>query len=200
MSGMLTCMLCLFDGAGSHLDHWLLLRVLAEVQNDSIPIELLNQDKQLRKDIFILEKNNYKNDSSLHILLDKKAKLEKITDSIKLYTPNYIKRTANNIISLKSIQQQLHKNEAILEYIVFDIDHIRKPGYENAVYGMYITKSNTNLFKVKSTSCLEELSQQYSISISKPFTNKIDKNKFDIISKDLYNILIPSEIQKIIKN
>ncbi|PHS04221.1 MAG: hypothetical protein COA88_14175 [Kordia sp.] len=161
-------------------------------ESNRIPKNIIAQENFLRRQIYINKKNTFSNnpDSLKFSLLNHKKELEKLNDSIKKYTSFYAKRTSDIITSLNQVQLNVVKNESIIEYAVFD----------DVIYGVFISKDNIEKFRIEDLEIIRTYIKEYLSLVSKPFSNKKDKEEYKIVANKLFNLFIPKSIQKHIRN
>lgn len=176
--------------------------LLQEVSKKEIvlPRELLEKEITLKNTILSLQ-NEFKNTQG-HIqkniskeILQKKQHLEHFQDSLSILYPMYSSNTSPpEILSLDEIKTS--DNQIVLQYTMAE----RVAGVVPNAYGMIISKETSSIFKIdgvdKLLSNIKELRQK----LNTPFQTEQEIASYRALSYEVYNTIIPKEIQKYLKN
>lgn len=155
-----------------------------------LPDTILEREQNLIKEIKTLESEIQEAASEEDALIDSlkndvfkcKKEYAAFIDSLETNYPKYYNYKKNiNIVTLQNVQQELEKDELILQYIV---------GKEKGFVTL-VSSSTIQLKELPITEKLIETATIYKEAVSKPFINTQDKNRYTTIAKKLYQQLIP---------
>jgi len=134
-------------------------------------------------------------DSLEKLVLSSEAQLKNYQDSLSPQYPEYFANySIPKTIPLSTIQ--LDTTEAILEYNM----GIRLSGVKPEAYGLFITNTNKELFKITEVDQLKKNIFKLRKLLNKPFRTKEDVNSYHQLSYAIYSSLFPKSIQDQIKN
>ncbi len=180
-------------------------------QSLKLPQELVNNETELRKRIYLLEREKEittkpKDFDSLSVwILDQKRKLQQLQDSI--YNTNYANfEILSSITNLKSFQESLDENTVALEYNISEHNEPRytiqnktpkEDNYSSKAYYkgylMSITKYNIDFIELED---VDQIKKNTSIFIKKaatPFKTKQDITSYQKIGYKVFNQLFPNK-------
>ncbi|WP_159439308.1 CHAT domain-containing protein [Tenacibaculum agarivorans] len=98
------------------------------------------------------------------------------------------------IVELKDVV--LDENDIVLNYIMAE----RLAGEVPYAYGFLLSNSNQKLFKVVQTETLISAVKKLRRYLDKPFEKESDKQEYFKLANEIYNTLIPKDIQSQLKN
>jgi CHAT domain-containing protein len=153
-----------------------------------LPENILAREQHLIKEIKTLESEIQENteiktvDSLKNNVFKYKKEYTAFIDSLEIEFPKYYNYKKNiNIVTFENVQQQLEKDELIIQYIV---------GKEKGFVAL-ISSGTIQLQELPMTEKLKETVTVYKEAVSKPFISKEDKNTYVKVAKKLYQQLIP---------
>lgn len=161
----------------------------------NIPIELINQEREINSELIFLEKeyvnavkNNQNADSLNTRILLKQKEVGQLLTTIKNKYPNYHQaKHQNTLLSLHNLQnQQLNSNNAIIEYFVGD----------SAIYSMFIREASID-FQSINVIDLNDRIKNFRQTITTPHQDhEIAYNHFTQEGYYLYQALLAKHLQK----
>ena len=142
--------------------------------------EILHTENRIKKELIELE--NQLNDPSKHdtdlqnIFFDKKYEYKKLIKKLEFENPDYFEiKFSTQSISIEEIRAELNDDQIMINYFVF----------EDKLFILAIDQIEAILEEVRLDLDLKTLVDSYNKSIT-----KLDKNTFQNISHQLYQILI----------
>ncbi len=112
--------------------------------------------------------------------------LDSLEDTHNIYSRS---QKISKIFNISELQNKIiSKNDAYISYILGDPDG----------FGLVITKTNAQLFKIKNISELVKLSKKYKRLLEQPQSDQKTLSTYQATSNELYNILIPQNIRSFI--
>ena len=163
----------------------------------NVPKDLITTYSNLKDDIrsqteLLNSQEKAKQDSTRAQLINSKTRLTYFLDSIQntKYGGYFKNNKLTNILSLKDIQKSLEDNQSNISYIL----------NEKSGYGLVITKNNYRLFKINNVDSLNRLTRRFQKFLLQPLNSKTEQDNFYSTSRRLYSLLLPTEIQSLIKD
>lgn len=163
----------------------------------NVPKDLITTYSNLKDDIrsqteLLNSQEKAKQDSTRAQLINSKTRLTYFLDSIQntKYGRYFKNNKLTNILSLKDIQKSLEDNQSNISYIL----------NEKSGYGLVITKTNHSLFKINNVDSLNRLTRRFQKFLLQPLNSKTEQDNFYSTSRRLYSLLLPTEIQSLIKD
>ncbi len=125
------------------------------------------------------------------LLLIGDLRKEKIStkDSTSIRSNYFLNPELSKILTLDEIN--VSDNEVVLNYVMAE----RLAGKLPNAYGLFISKENKKLFKIKETKKLIEDVTKLRNKLDKPFETSNDKKEYFHIANSVYNLLIPFSVQ-----
>lgn len=171
----------------------LLIEGIKENVDDKFPIKIKERKRTLKERILQLENGTGK--VSKNELFQRKQQYREFIDSLKIIFPTYNKfKRQTKTLDIKQTQKKIKENTAIVSYI-WNTDDKETP----ILYGVIITKNKADIFEVKETKQIAALVTDFRKSVSQPFDTTDDRDKFQEMSYNLYQLLFPEgKIRKLL--
>lgn len=168
----------------------LLLRdLLSEVY--ILALEACYRTNNVEDAFYFIEKNK----AILLIGKLKKQRNNVSKDSSTVITKSYF-NNPNTIEIIKLKDVSLNENEVVINYIMAE----RLAGKIPDAYGIFLSDNKQQLFKIKETDKFTDKVKAFRLLLDKPFETENDKQTYFSLGNELFNLLIPKEVQGELSN
>lgn len=160
-------------------------------KKSKIPLSTLQKLYDLKKEIYAIENDLYKNKALKDRYVSLKIEYNRFFKSIKdLYPDYYNSKQPIFIQPIESIKKKLDKNTTILEYIVDESDG----------YLLTISKNSTKLYELNDVTNLSIQINDYLKLIRRPLNTIEELKSHEKLSSKLFNSLFPFKNKDVLKN
>ncbi len=164
----------------------------------NIPDSILKVNRALKKEVFELESlvSNSKNVSDslqLHVL-ERRDALNQQEEQILGEFPNFKPLTIPKLLRIAEVQNALTNEEVTLSYI-WDKD---EDDFDDA-FGLCITKHSVTKIPIKGLDSLAIMVDRFRSALNKPIDGVQEQKEFHSNAYQLYQTLIPENVQALIK-